>query len=179
MQGQFPAFLILEMLGRGGMGAVYKAWQLALERYVAIKVLRQSFEADHSEFVELFKREAKTMAKLHHHGIISVMDAGETPNGLLYIVMEYVQGTDVARMVKAQGRLAPEQALAVCTHVCDALHYAHTRGVMHRDIKPANIIINTDGQVKVADFGIGPDRQPQARDNDHGHAGLRGAGGSH
>src|SRR5439155_4803787 len=101
-----------------------------------------------------FKQEAKTMAKFQHPGIVSVYDAGETPSGLLFIVMEYIEGTDVAQMVQSQGRLPTEHALAIAAHVCDALQYAHSHGVIHRDIKPANVLINMEGQVKVADFGL-------------------------
>jgi len=106
------------------------------------------------EFVARFKNEARTMAKMNHPAIVHVYDFGETTDGQLYIVMEYIDGTDVAKMIQSQGKLPPEHALAITAHVCDALQYAHTHGVVHRDIKPANILLNMEGQVKVADFGL-------------------------
>jgi hypothetical protein len=145
---------VLDLLGRGGMGAVYKGWQVSLERYVAIKILPPDFEEGDSNFAVRFKQEAKTMAKFQHPGIISIYDAGETASGLLYIVMEYVEGTDVSQMIRRKGKLDPINALAITAHVCDALAYAHSHGVIHRDIKPANIMVNNEGVVKVADFGL-------------------------
>ena len=136
------------------MGAVYQGWQTSLERYVAIKILPPDVDEGDSQFTERFKQEARTMAKFQHPGIVSVYDAGETPGGLLYIVMEFIEGTDVAQMMKSQGRLPPAHALAITAHVCDALQYAHSHGVIHRDIKPANVLMNMEGEVKVADFGL-------------------------
>jgi serine/threonine protein kinase len=154
LQQQIPQYKVLELLGRGGMGAVYKGWQVSLERYVAIKILPPNIEDGDAHFADRFKQEAKTMAKLMHPGIVAVIDAGETSTGLLYFVMEFVEGTDVAQMVKRKGHLDPTSALAISEHVCDALQYAHAHGVIHRDIKPANIMVNAEGQVKVADFGL-------------------------
>ncbi len=94
------------------------------------------------------------MARLKHPGIIPVHDAGETPDGLLYFVMDYVDGTDVQKLVVAQKRLSVEQALTITTHVLDALAYAHEHGIIHRDIKPANIMLDNEGRVLVADFGL-------------------------
>ncbi len=105
------------------------------------------------------------MAKFQHPGIVTVCDAGETRGGLLYIVMEFVEGTDVAQVLKLQGRLSADFAVAITAHVCDALQYAHSRGVIHRDIKPANIMLNLEGEVKVADFGL-------AKENAPGQSGL-------
>ena len=136
------------------MGAVYKARQKSLNREVAIKVLPPSVEDDDMHFAERFKAEAQAMAKLNHPGIIGVFDAGETPGGLLYIVMEFVQGTDVQQMIAASGRLPQQHAHAIAASVCDALAYAHGNGLIHRDIKPANIMVDTQGRVKVADFGL-------------------------
>lgn len=136
------------------MGAVYKGWQRSLDRFVAIKVLPPDLDDGDAQFTARFKQEAKTMARLSHPGIVSVIDSGETPDGLLYMVMEFIEGTDVSEMVKGQGRLAPEHALSIVAHVCEALDYAHNNGVIHRDIKPANVMMDSQGRVKVADFGL-------------------------
>ena len=106
-----------------------------------------------ANFAARFRQESLTMAKLTHPGIVSVFESGEA-GGLLYIVMEFVDGTDVARMIASEGKLAPELATKLLTQVCDALHYAHERGVVHRDIKPANLLLTRDGTVKIADFGL-------------------------
>ena len=154
MARMLPQYADWETLGMGGMGAVYKARQLSLDRWVAIKVLPPEAADDESQYVARFKNEARTMARLSHPAIVAVHDSGETADGQLYFAMEYVDGTDVARLIQQQGKLPPDHALAVAAHVCDALLYAHEQGVIHRDIKPANVLINRDGQVKVADFGL-------------------------
>jgi serine/threonine protein kinase len=154
MQALLPAYQFLALLGRGGMGAVFKATQLSLNRSVAIKVLPVGLIPDaDANFAARFRREALTMAKLNHPGIVSVHESGEA-GGLLYIVMEFVDGTDVARMIQSEGKLEPEIATKLLTQVCDALHYAHEHGVIHRDIKPANLLITRNGTVKIADFGL-------------------------
>ncbi len=150
----FPQYEIQRILGRGGMGAVYLARQISLNRLVAIKILPVDLGDCDMGFAERFKNEAQAMAQLSHPGIVAVFDFGETANGLLYIVMEYIDGTDVAQMVGKQGRLHSAHAMAVTAHVCDALAYAHSRGIIHRDIKPSNIMVSNDGVVKVADFGL-------------------------
>lgn len=165
LQQEIVQYKILELLGRGGMGAVYKGWQVSLDRYVAIKIMPPGVDDADAQFTARFKQEARTMAKFQHPGIVSVYDAGETGTGLLYIVMEFVEGTDVSQMVKSQGRLTPAYALAITAHVCDALQYAHSHGVIHRDIKPANVMLNLEGAVKVADFGL-------AKGSDTGSSGL-------
>ncbi len=165
MQTLLPQFQFLSLIGRGGMGAVYQARQLSLNRTVAIKVLPAALVSEaESDFAERFRLEAKTMAKLSHPGIVSVFDSGEA-GGLLYIVMEYVDGTDVARMIQSEGKLPPERAIALLAEVCDALHYAHQNGVIHRDLKPANLLVTREGRVKIADFGL-------AKHNDEALLGL-------
>nr|MBP6783314.1 protein kinase [Verrucomicrobiales bacterium] len=147
----------IEMLGRGGMGAVYKARQKSLDRMVAIKILPPHFTTDEDDtdfhFAERFQREARAMAKLSHPNIIAVYDFGEAKDGQFYIAMEYIEGTDLQVLVRG-GQLTPEHVLGWVSQICDALQYAHSRGIVHRDIKPANIMITLEGQVKVADFGL-------------------------
>ena len=154
MHALLPEYEIAKTLGRGGMGAVYMGKQISLDRPVAIKILSTALEDADPSFAERFKNEAKAMGKLSHPGIVAVHDFGETDGGLLYIVMEYVEGTDVAKMIAKEGRLHTDHAMAITAHVCDALGYAHERGIIHRDIKPANIMVGCDGVVKVADFGL-------------------------
>jgi serine/threonine protein kinase len=154
MQELLPQYEIMEILGRGGMGAVYKGRQKSLRRLVAIKILPPDAADDEMKFVERFQNEAQTMAAMNHPAIVTVYDFGETKDGLLYFIMEFVDGTDLQKMIHASGKLSDEYALAITAHVCDALQYAHSRGVIHRDIKPANIFINQEGHVKVGDFGL-------------------------
>ena len=147
-----PQYGIESLLGRGGMGAVYKGRQSALDRTVAIKLLPAEIAAD-EQFIARFRREARTLAKLQHSGIVSIYDFGQTNEGHLYIVMEFVDGTDLHKILRGPG-LEPAQALNLISQVCDALHYAHSKDVIHRDIKPGNILVTTDGRVKLADFGL-------------------------
>ena len=154
MARMLPQYDTWEALGQGGMGAVYKARQISLDRTVAVKVLPPEAAPDEAQFIARFKNEAKLMARLNHPGVVGVYDFGETSEGQLYFVMEFVDGSDVAQMLRAQKKLAPEQALEITSDVCDALAYAHKHGIIHRDIKPANILINHEGRVKVADFGL-------------------------
>jgi ankyrin repeat protein/tRNA A-37 threonylcarbamoyl transferase component Bud32 len=148
---RLPQFEVIELIGRGGMGVVYKARQPQLDRTVAIKILPPS-DASLPNFLERFRREAQALAKLTHPNIVSVYDFGES-GGLFYLVMELVDGVNLRQMEETQ-RLRPEQALAIVPMICDALQYAHDKGVVHRDIKPENILLDTQGQVKIADFGI-------------------------
>ncbi|MBK8093311.1 MAG: serine/threonine protein kinase [Verrucomicrobiaceae bacterium] len=154
LQPYLPTYQLDCLLGQGGMGAVYAARQTALDRPVAIKVLPLMAGGEDGSYAERFVTEARAMARLTHPGIVAVHDFGQTANGLLYFVMEFVDGTDVHRLVSEQGALSSEQSLAIAANVCEALAYAHEAGVVHRDIKPANILIGHNGQVKVADFGL-------------------------
>ena len=136
------------------MGTVYKAIQLSLNRLVAVKVLpAQVIHDSDASSASRFRQEALTLAKLTHPGIVNVYESGEA-GGLPFIVMEFVDGTDVARMIKSEGRLKPELAITFLTQVCEALQYAHQHGVVHRDIKPANLLVTREGHVKIADFGL-------------------------
>ncbi len=148
----FPNYQITEMIGRGGMGVVYKGKQTSLDRIVAIKLLPLEVSIDR-DFGDRFVREARTMAKMNHPNIVSVFDFGHTTEGHLYFVMEFVEGTTLHHLIKAVG-LKPTQSLELIIGVCDALQYAHSEGVIHRDIKPANILVDTRGRVKVTDFGL-------------------------
>ena len=148
---QFPQYEILECLGRGGMGVVYKARQKSLDRLVALKILAPEREKD-PQFAERFVREAKTLALLNHPNIVTVHDFGEA-GGMFYLVMEFVDGVNL-RQLQAAGRLAPKEALAIVPKICEALQFAHDRGIVHRDIKPENVLVDKQGRVKIADFGI-------------------------
>ncbi len=148
---------VLQLLGAGGMAAVYKARQTALNRLVAIKILppESTGEGDAFHFTERFKLEARAMANLNHPCIVAVHDFGQTTSGLFYFVMEYVDGMDIVGYLREHGGKLPEKyALTITAHVLDALACAHDHGIIHRDIKPANILINSEGQVKIADFGL-------------------------
>ncbi|WP_395735692.1 serine/threonine-protein kinase [Prosthecobacter sp.] len=154
LQELLPQYEIHALIGRGGMGAVYKGIQLSLDRAVAIKLLPPAIEQQDTAFAERFKNEARLMGRMNHPAIVSVYDFGRTADGQLYFVMEYVDGTDVQRMIAREGKLPPEHALAITAHLCDALGYAHKQGIVHRDIKPSNVLIDMEGRVKVADFGL-------------------------
>ncbi len=152
MQKLLPQYRVECLLGAGGMGAVYQALHPALDRRVAIKILPPEIAVD-EQFVGRFQREARTLAKLQHPGIIGIHDFGQTPDGHLYFAMEYVDGADLRRILDGPG-LQPDQALILASEICEALHFAHSKGVVHRDIKPANILVTQDGHAKLADFGL-------------------------
>lgn len=147
----FPQLEILEFIGKGGMGAVYKARQKELERIVALKILPPAM-GEAPGFAERFTREAKALAKLNHPGIVTIHEFGRA-DGLFYFLMEFVDGVNL-RQLLAGGRVSPREALAIVPEICDALQFAHDHGIVHRDIKPANVLIDRRGRVKVADFGL-------------------------
>jgi serine/threonine protein kinase len=147
----FPQLEIIEFIGKGGMGAVYKARQPRLDRFVALKILPPTAAADPG-FAERFNREARALARLSHPNIVAVHDFGQA-GGLHYLLMEFVDGGNL-RQIETAGRLAPEQALAIVPQVCDALQFAHNEGIVHRDIKPENLLLDKKGRVKITDFGI-------------------------
>ena len=194
----FPQLEILGFIGQGGMGAVYKARQKALDRVVALKILPPGIGGDPS-FAQRFTREAKALAKLNHPGIVTLYEFGQA-DGLFYFLMEFVDGVNLRHLLEA-GRVSPREALAIVPQICDALQYAHDHGIVHRDIKPENILLDRQGRVKVADFGlaklVGTDaaesppmasvpRQRRVRDSavrradgggeGDGHAAIHGAG---
>ena len=147
----FPQLEVLELIGKGGMGAVYKARQPALDRCVALKILTPQAGGDPG-FAERFTREARALARLSHPNIVAVYEFGQV-EGLHYFIMEYVDGTNL-RQVERSGKLSPCQALAIIPQICEALQFAHDEGIVHRDIKPENILLDRKGRVKIADFGL-------------------------
>ena len=147
----FPQFEILELLGHGGMGAVYKARQPALDRLVALKILPPQASGD-SGFADRFTREARALAKLSHPNIVAVHEFGQA-GGLHYFVMEYVEGLNLRQLEQA-GKLSPREALKIIPQICDALQFAHDEGIVHRDIKPENVMLDKKGRVKITDFGL-------------------------
>jgi predicted Ser/Thr protein kinase len=147
----FPNLQILELIGKGGMGAVYKAKQPGLDRFVALKILPPQVAAGPS-FPERFNREARALAKLNHPNIVGIYDFGQV-GGLAYLMMEYVDGLNL-RQVQRAGKLSAREALQIVPQICEALQFAHDEGIVHRDIKPENILLDKKGRVKIADFGI-------------------------
>jgi serine/threonine protein kinase len=172
----FPQLEIIELIGRGGMGFVFKARQPKLDRFVALKILPRHL-ADDPRFAERFAREGRLLAKLNHPNIVTVHDFGtaraselpspipQTPDAasetrspipqppFYYLLMEFVDGVNLRQAMRAS-RFTPAQALAIVPAICEALQYAHDEGVLHRDIKPENILLDAKGRVKIADFGI-------------------------
>ncbi|HRI11922.1 MAG TPA: serine/threonine-protein kinase, partial [Verrucomicrobiota bacterium] len=148
---KFPQLEILELLGRGGMGVVYKARQKELGRIVALKILPPGIGAAGS-FAKRFAHEARALASLNHPNIVVLYEFGQA-DGLFFFLMEFVNGVNLRQLLHT-GRVAPREALAIVPQICDALQYAHDQGIVHRDIKPENILLDRKGLVKVADFGL-------------------------
>ncbi|MEL7644816.1 MAG: protein kinase [Anaerolineaceae bacterium] len=145
-------YQLVESLGTGGMALVYKAKDLMLERYVAVKLLREDFSVD-AAFRERFRQEAKAAANLSHPNIVTVHDFGLDQRHL-FIVMELVPGTDLKTRIREKGRFEVQEALDLMVQACQGVGYAHRAGLVHCDIKPHNILVSLDGRVKVTDFGI-------------------------
>lgn len=154
--GEAPVLMnryqLQQSLGSGGMAVIFKAHDLMLERTVAIKILREDFSNDAS-FRERFKQEAKAAANLSHPNIVTIHDFG-LDNGRLFIVMEYVPGTDLKTLLKQFGRFSVDETIRLITQACAGVGYAHRAGLIHCDIKPQNLLVTPDQRLKVADFGI-------------------------
>jgi serine/threonine-protein kinase len=150
-------FQILQKIGSGGMGAVYKAAQPAMSRMVAVKILHPKL-ANRKDLVSRFRREARAMSHLAHPNTVKVLLYGELDDGSLYIVMEYLEGKNLNQVVRREGPLPVERAVPVLIQVCGALQEAHLQGIVHRDLKPENIFLSTNGGLKdyakVLDFGL-------------------------
>jgi predicted Ser/Thr protein kinase len=147
----FPQLEILAFVGKGGMGAVYKARQPTLDRFVALKILPPQV-ASGPGFAERFNREARALARLSHPNIVAVHEFGQV-NGLPFFIMEFVDGLNLRQLERA-GKLSPREALQIVPQICEALQFAHDEGIVHRDIKPENILVDKKGRIKIADFGI-------------------------
>jgi len=147
-----PGYHIIERIGRGGMGTVYKSRQLSMDRIVALKVLNDRYSRD-EKFIERFIKEARSAGRLSHPNVIHVHDVSEA-SGVHYFTMEYVDGTTVKSLLKKKGRLEVDKALDIVLQAAKALEYAHENAIVHRDIKPDNLMLTSDGVVKLADLGI-------------------------
>ena len=147
----FPQLEIIELIGFGGMGVVYRARQKALDRVVALKILPAHAGRD-AAFAERFNREARALARLSHPNIVGIFDFGHA-DGLYFFLMEFVDGVNLRQLLAAR-QLSAREALAIVPQICDALQYAHDEGVVHRDIKPENILVDRKGRVRIADFGL-------------------------
>jgi serine/threonine-protein kinase len=143
---------LLELIGKGGMSSVWKAHDRLLDRQIAIKVLHPHYTAD-EEYVERFRREARSVAQLSHPNIVTVIDRGED-QGRQFIVFEYVDGENLKQLLERTGPMPVHDALALALQMARALSFAHGRGLVHRDVKPQNVLLNADGQAKMTDFGI-------------------------
>ena len=178
---QIPNLEVIELLGQGGMGVVYKGRQPLLDRHVAIKVLRPDYQTD-GEFQERFLREARTLAKLRHPYIVTVFDIGKAGE-LYYLVMEFVEGANLRQLLTDRS-ITERDTLEFVPQIAEALQHAHEAGVVHRDVKPENVLVDALGRVRLVDFGLAtlfgpnalakPGRQPRGR-----HAWLHGSRAVH
>jgi len=144
---------IVDKIGEGGFGAVYKAHHLALNIPVAVKVLISKTPGGNAPGEERFLREARIVARLKHANIVGVLNVG-SEDGIHFIVMDFIEGSSLQVLLREKGRLAIPSAIGIFSQICQGLHYAHEQGVLHRDIKPGNILIETGGVSKIADFGL-------------------------
>jgi tetratricopeptide (TPR) repeat protein/predicted Ser/Thr protein kinase/TolB-like protein len=145
-------YRIEKMLGMGGMGAVYRATDLELDRDVALKVIRPELEADEA-LLQRFKQEIILAREITHRNVVRTFDLGQA-DGIRFISMEFVEGTDLSDVIRDKGALPPDEAVEIVEQICLALDAAHSEGVVHRDLKPHNVMLAADGRVVVMDFGI-------------------------
>jgi hypothetical protein len=148
----FLGYRIDELIGRGGMGIVYRAYDLRLKRTVALKLVTPELALD-ERFRERFARETELAISLEHPNVVPIHDAGDAA-GRLYLAMRFVPGTDLRQLLQAEGALEPSRALAICGQVANALDAAHAKGLVHRDVKPSNVLLDTSEHVYLADFGL-------------------------
>jgi len=149
---ELAGYRILQLLGKGGMGRVYKALQVSLDRIVAIKILSRQYSSDEA-FIRRFRREAMALAKLNHPNIVAVYDVGES-DGRHFFSMEYMQGGSIARRISHGRKLPPDVAIRMMIDIASGLVYAEENGVVHRDIKPENMMLDAFGNAKICDLGI-------------------------
>ena len=148
----FVGYRIEELIGRGGMGVVYRAYDLRLKRTVALKLMAPELALD-ERFRERFARETELAMSLEHPNVVPIYDAGDV-DGRLYLAMRLVDGTDLGALLRAEGALEPARALAICSQVANALDAAHAKGLVHRDVKPSNVLLDENEHVYLADFGL-------------------------
>jgi YVTN family beta-propeller protein len=161
----FAGYRVDSLVGRGGMGVVYRATDLSLERPVALKLIAPEL-ADDARFRARFLKEQRLAASLEHPSVVPIYEAGEY-GGRLYLAMRYVEGSDLKTVLHRDGKLAPERSLAILAQIADALDAAHRRGLIHRDVKPGNVLIDEDGHAYLTDFGI--TKRLGAASTDTGH----------
>ena len=149
---EFVGYRIDELIGRGGMGVVYRAYDLRLKRTVALKLMAHELALD-QRFRERFAREAELAMSLEHPNVVPIHDAGDI-DGRLYLAMRHVEGTDLRAILHAEGALDHARALAICSQVANALDAAHAKGLVHRDVKPSNVLLDASEHVYLADFGL-------------------------
>ena len=152
MTQQIAGYRVLEPLGRGGMGVVYRAEQVALGREVALKVIAPEFAHD-AEFRQRFEREYRTAASIDHPNVVTLYEAGEA-DGVMFIAMQLVRGDDLRAIVRREGGLDPVRAASIVAQVGVALDAAHSAGLVHRDVKPANVLVSADDRAYLSDFGL-------------------------
>jgi len=148
----FLGYRIEELIGRGGMGVVYRAYDLRLKRPVALKLVAPSLARD-ERFRERFARESELLMSLEHPNVVPIYDAGDV-DGRVYLAMRLVDGTDLGSLLRAEGALEPRRVMAICTQIAAALDAAHRRGLVHRDVKPSNVLVDGSEHVYLADFGL-------------------------
>lgn len=169
-------YVVQAVVGTGGMAVVYRAFDQKKNRIVAIKVLRPEYESD-EEFVRRFSREAEAASKVSHENIVNMLDVG-TDGDLRYIVMEYVDGQTLKDMIRQRGAIHPDTAIRMAIRILAAVDHAHRNGIVHRDIKPQNILVDNQGRVKVADFGIARLKATQTTQIEEG-SGISAMGSVH